>query len=245
MKLLIQAIGLCAMALIPSLTFAQASTVTAGKYAPCGVSWQMTLDAHIPLPNKLAQPMWLSPWGTVLTKENSAGEWEGTASPTGGLLSGGSWFGQVIIKPVYKGIGINGWEGDYYFNMCQRVTPSADETKTSYILASKGTSRDAVIGTLNRGLWYLEPGESYETTIKGNELKLKALFLSLSGGLIVPVNGMAIRILPSHTQKVHSSAFRPGRMLGPIEFRYVIVATCKEDRCLTPDGKPFNDEKLR
>jgi hypothetical protein len=213
MERLIRRVLVCVWMLIPALAFAQQWSVTAGNHGRCDASWEMDSP-----PVRTLE----SPWGTVtLGKNGRALSKAWTGSTPSGI--------HVTIYP--EGAYGKGTLVRFSFAVCQRVTTDIDGTETSYILSPKASF-------LRPGYWYLEPKASYTAEKKGNEVELAAQ----STG-----HGLDVKLLPPPASPppptAPSSQPRKGHSVSAPQdkWKFEIVMTCKEGKCVTPAGIPVLD----
>jgi hypothetical protein len=158
-----------------------------------------------------------SPWGTVeLGKGRDSGkEWKGS-TPSG-----------IAVTVFPEGKYGKGTLVQFSFAVCQRVTVDDNGKETAYILTPKPT-------LLRLGYWYLEPKGSYALEKKGDELETTAF----SSG-----HGLDVKLLPSQAPAPAPTSTKKGRILksGPEKWKFDVVMTCKDGKCVTPAGVPVRD----
>jgi len=212
MERLVRSVFFCALMLISTLMFAQPLTVTAGNHGRCEASW--VLDSP---PLRSLE----SPWGTVelgKSGRDPGREWNGS-TPSG--------IGVTIFPEGKYG---KGTLVRFVFAVCQRVTVDDNGAQTAYILTPKPS-------LLHPGYWHLDTKASFAMEKKGDELETTAR--SSGHGLdakLLPAQASAPAPAPAPTQK--------GRMIvksGPGTWKFDVVMTCKDGKCVTPAGVPVRD----
>jgi hypothetical protein len=148
--------------------------------------------------------------------------WGTVALGKNGIDPAKEWNGQTAsgIRVTIFPEGTNG-KGNlvrFSFAVCQRVTAVADGITTVYVVTPKAT-------LLRPGYWYFEPKGSFDVEMKGSEVQTTGL----STG-----HGLVVKLLPSQTKKDRG-------VNGPDKWKFDIVMTCKEDKCVTPAGIAVRD----
>jgi hypothetical protein len=154
------------------------------------------------------------PWGTVdLGKGRDSGkEWKGS-TPSG-----------IAVTVFPEGKYGKGTLVQFSFAVCQRVTVDDNGKETAYILTPKPL-----------GYWYLEPKGSYALEKKSDELETAAF----SSG-----HGLDVKLLPAKAPApAPASTPKKGSFLksGPEKWKFDVVMTCKDGKCVTPAGVPVRD----
>jgi hypothetical protein len=211
--------------LVSTLMFGQTLTVVAGNHGRCQASWELDSPPFRTLE---------SPWGTVALGRNGrdAGrEWKGS-TPSGI---------EVTIFPAGK-YG-KGTLVQFAFAVCQRVTVDDNGAETAYIVTPKPT-------LLRPGYWYLDAKASFAMEKKGDEMETTAR--SSGHGLdvmLLPAKAAASAPAPApapapdrglaigSTPKRGSSTVKS----GPTTWKFDVVMTCREGKCVTPAGVPVRD----
>jgi hypothetical protein len=155
-----------------------------------------------------------SPWGTVALGKSG---WDSTREWKGSTASG---IGVTVFPEGKYG---KGTLVRFAFAVCQRVTADDKGTEIAYIVTPKPT-------LLRPGYWYLEPKGSYAVEMNGNELALSAFATG---------HGLDVKLLPAQAPAPAPN----GRKLksGPDKWKFEVVMTCKEGKCVTPAGIAVRD----
>lgn len=160
-----------------------------------------------------------SPWGTVDL---------GRSGRDPGKIWKGSTASGIAVTVFPEGAYGKGTLVRFTFAVCQRVTVEDNGTETAYILTPKPS-------LLHPGYWYLEPKGSFALERKGDGLETTAL----SSG-----HGLDAKLVPPQTPApAPASAPKRGSIAkrGPETWKFDIVMTCKQGKCVTPAGVPVRD----
>lgn len=212
MERLVRSVLVGAWMLVSTLMFGQTLTAVAGNHGRCQASWELNSP-----PLRTLE----SPWGTVSLGRNGrepGREWKGS-TPSGI---------EVTIYP--EGKYGKGTLVQFAFAVCQRVTVDDNGTETAYIVTPKPT-------LVRPGYWYLDAKASFAMEKKGDEMETTAR----SSG-----HGLDVKLVPAKAAapvSAPSPAPKRGSVVksGPQTWKFDVVMTCREGKCVTPAGVPVRD----